>query len=70
MADILSANNYNNSVDLIANFVTLNEVAWADNAAQARLAQTAQQEQPSAPKKPLRSAIGSFDVQAPAWSWP
>jgi hypothetical protein len=29
---------------------------------------TAQQAQPSAPKKPLRSAIGSFDVQAPAWS--
>jgi hypothetical protein len=31
---------------------------------------TAQQAQPSAPKKPLRSAIGSLDVQAPAWSWP
>jgi hypothetical protein len=31
-------------------------------------AYTAQQEQPRAPKKPLRSAIGSFDVQAPAWS--
>ncbi len=27
---------------------------------------TAQQEHPSAPKKPLRSAIGSFDVHADA----
>lgn len=34
------------------------------------LSQTAQHEQPSTPKKPLRSLIGSFEVQAPAWSWP
>ena len=32
--------------------------------------QTAQQAQPSAPQKLLRSEIGSVLAQAPAWSWP
>src|SRR5208282_5088054 len=32
--------------------------------------QTAQQAQPSAPQKPLRSAMGRWGDQAVAWSWP
>lgn len=51
------ANNCINTFELIAE----NEI----NALKAR-AHTAQQEQPKAPKKPLRSAIGSLDVHAPA----
>lgn len=73
------ANNCINSFEFIAifamNHLTSIRKGWlAATAAQpfcgAARRHTAQQAQPSAPKKPFKSAIGSFAVHAPAWSWP
>jgi hypothetical protein len=71
------ANNCINYFDFIAifaiNYLTSVRKGWpaaAQPLPGAARRHTAQQAQPSAPKKPFRSAIGSFAVHALAWSWP